>query len=1117
MALSPPSSLTATAVSSSQINLSWTNGGSYDVIHIERKLAGGNFFLIDSISGSQISYQDKNLLNGTQYYYRLYAEAGWQVSGYSNTDDDTTDLDAPSNLKLSFVSNQVSVNWTNNGTYDEVHIERKPDGGSYSEIGYKDGVHSSFRDQSIIDGTKYWYKVRAKKLPAGVYSDYSSEQKIIIPLAAPTSLDGECLSPTSIKIYWKDNSSKELGYKIYRYNGVDWVKVHMTAANVQEWTDSGLTSERWYGYKVRAYNDLAESAYSNILNIFTSNPPNAPSNLRAQTISTSQINLDWDDNSNNETGFKIEESSNGVDFSQIDTVGENVTHYERTGLSSDQRRWYQVRAYNVSGNSGYSNIADSTTLAAIAKPSNLVGFAFSGTEIEITFQDNSSAEDDHRVERKPYGGSFSEVKTLPPNVTYWRDSGRSTGTTYIYRVRARQGAQYSDYSDELSIATWSIPPAPSNFSISEITDETMRLSWSPTGGETGCKIEKSTNGVDYSEIAKIGKWIGEYLVRDLDPSTQYWFKIREYNPAGNGTYTSPVTDTTLASYSPSKFDKLIRKKNPNIIYLAEINPLIQLNGFTLVSGKSYTYELIVEERGINIDRVFENGSEYSIKYTINDVESYASTFYFDYDNRKLYIHCSDDGNPSNFLIEGDFWLYITTYQDEAGTITFNGNYYLNLLSKENIPGVTHQINQYFEGTFSVSSGTIAFNNRKFGKEYYFDKRYTRYTWRNRPIILKAGTIGFSYSDYVEIFTALIDNANCNDRLFTCDLIDAREGISRTLPINKLWKTDFPLMDDSLEGTPIPKLWGTKTGGFSYCIDATNKKYIFHDGRVKAVTAVKENGITTLTEDADYYVDLQNGIITFDRDGFTIDEGDYFTVDFQGSVNSADELITNGAEIFKDILNEFLGLEVPELDHDSIYETKYAKTQTLELYLYKETESDEVIRNIEHSLEAYSRQDGKGRIGLQVSQTTVPSSVKYIENHHIFEHEQNKNRESLYKTVNVFYKENPQTEEWSVVTRSTNPIDWKYRIKRPLDIYTYLSTKSDAESLASSIITLFDRDIITDTVAMIVYGNLAGDLIKYSRDRFCSNAGTANELTLRLLSVQKNLSAGTAMITAERVD
>jgi acid phosphatase type 7 len=84
----------------------------------------------------------------------------------------------------------------------------------------------------------------------------------------------------------------------------------------------------------------------------------------ATAVSATQINLSWTDNSNNETGFKVERSSNGTTFTQISTLGVNVTTYASTGLSTSTKYYYRVGAYNSGGDSKYSNTVNATTLAA---------------------------------------------------------------------------------------------------------------------------------------------------------------------------------------------------------------------------------------------------------------------------------------------------------------------------------------------------------------------------------------------------------------------------------------------------------------------------------------------------------------------------------------------------------------------------------------------------------------------------------------------------------------------------------------------------------------------------------------------------------------------------------
>ncbi len=90
--------------------------------------------------------------------------------------------------------------------------------------------------------------------------------------------------------------------------------------------------------------------------------PNNPSNGSASAISSSQIDISWNDNSNNEDNFQIQRSPTGNgDWSQIATVNANTTNYSNTGLNANTTYHYRVRARNTAGNSNWSNTTSATT------------------------------------------------------------------------------------------------------------------------------------------------------------------------------------------------------------------------------------------------------------------------------------------------------------------------------------------------------------------------------------------------------------------------------------------------------------------------------------------------------------------------------------------------------------------------------------------------------------------------------------------------------------------------------------------------------------------------------------------------------------------------------------
>jgi len=110
--------------------------------------------------------------------------------------------------------------------------------------------------------------------------------------------------------------------------------------------------------------------------------PAAPSLLR-----WSANYLLWQDNSPNETGFKIERftSATGV-WTEIATVGANVT-LSKIGKTGNFTTGYRVRAFNSAGNSAYSNATcECTFIFLTAEP------VFSDN-----FDDNSRA--DHELRR----------------------------------------------------------------------------------------------------------------------------------------------------------------------------------------------------------------------------------------------------------------------------------------------------------------------------------------------------------------------------------------------------------------------------------------------------------------------------------------------------------------------------------------------------------------------------------------------------------------------------------------------------------------------------------------------------------------------------------------------
>ncbi len=90
--------------------------------------------------------------------------------------------------------------------------------------------------------------------------------------------------------------------------------------------------------------------------------PVAPTELTANIFASTRILLSWTDTNSFENGFRIERAyAVGGPFLQIQEVAENVTFYFDTNVLAGNTFFYRVRAFNVTGNSGYSPVSSAST------------------------------------------------------------------------------------------------------------------------------------------------------------------------------------------------------------------------------------------------------------------------------------------------------------------------------------------------------------------------------------------------------------------------------------------------------------------------------------------------------------------------------------------------------------------------------------------------------------------------------------------------------------------------------------------------------------------------------------------------------------------------------------
>lgn len=315
--------------------------------------------------------------------------------------------EAPGNLLATTVSaNQVNLSWLDVAANESGYkIERSVGGGNFEEIALVGPNLSTYSATGLTALTSYSFRVRA-------YNGFGSSVSpaiTVVPGATGTGLKAEYYGSQtltdlrvtridpSLDLDWgwgspdptvpPDNfSARWTGQVQPRYSETYTFSTD-TDEGLRLWVNGQLLIDRWGqigggvnsgtipltagqkydlrmefwegGIVARAklYWSSTNQAYeivpqSQLYPPENSLLPDAPLNLSVRTVSSSQIDLTWQDSANNETGFKIQRSTDGgTNFEEIATLPSNATSFTVSGLAASTVCIFRVFAYNLSGNS----------------------------------------------------------------------------------------------------------------------------------------------------------------------------------------------------------------------------------------------------------------------------------------------------------------------------------------------------------------------------------------------------------------------------------------------------------------------------------------------------------------------------------------------------------------------------------------------------------------------------------------------------------------------------------------------------------------------------------------------------------------------------------------------
>ncbi len=460
-----PSGLSAWAPSDVEIQLSWTdNSPNESGFEVHRSTSGinGTYESRGSTAAGVETFTDVKLTALTEYCYKVRTvrlRGGKPAySSFTGPACATTQgpRPAPPTIDTRPQGSQILLTWGGSPTATSYNVFRSTSSGELIElVARSDGPSGGTY-------TIWWVPVETEVCYRAIAYNQWGETRGATDCTAVPATPSELTATTNLTIggidlVWKDNSSFEDGYEIHR-SGSD--RVFTLLATVPAGSSSHrdpVTAEGRYLYRVRAVKDGGVTSFTNDASaLISSTTPNAPSEAAVVTAGSSAITVYWIDNSDNESSFEIERSTDRLSWVVAGSADWNAVSFTDFGRTPEQEVCYRVRAVGA-GKSAPSNEACTIPLAA---PSGLQAAPGNFGEIVLTWADNSSQEDGFEIRRYYcygyygyYGYGYCDYYTVgdvPSGTLSFTDTGLNYWEQYSYIVVAykdRGGSrEYSDWS-----------------------------------------------------------------------------------------------------------------------------------------------------------------------------------------------------------------------------------------------------------------------------------------------------------------------------------------------------------------------------------------------------------------------------------------------------------------------------------------------------------------------------------------------------------------------------------------------------------------------------------------------------------------------------------------------
>ncbi len=231
----------------------------------------------------------------------------------------------------------------------------------------------------------------------------------------------------------------------------------------------------------------------------------APSDIMVTVVNDHTVMLTWEDNSDDEDGFKIARKTASRDEWEIfASVGPDTTSYNDASLLYTGLYWYKVAAYKGDDMSDYSG---GIVAPSEFPPPDLSVRAVHETKIEVYWDDIWDYELEFELYRRDTA-DFSLLAILPGETTSYIDEGREYGLNYIYSLIAFTSVNRSGVDSRRVNTTIN---APDKVTSTFADSKTARISWSDNCTYETAQILEYDDGTGYVTLATLDPDVTEYL------------------------------------------------------------------------------------------------------------------------------------------------------------------------------------------------------------------------------------------------------------------------------------------------------------------------------------------------------------------------------------------------------------------------------------------------------------------------------------------------------------------------------------------------------------------------------------------------------------------------------